>query len=339
MKRKYLILTILFFLICYAGCKDDSAQKESVRIDQNKKQLQETSDNKIILQINKNKFTNKDLKSYIRIHYPDLSEINGNLRLASRVFDSFIEQKAIQSFVKLEDIPFPEEEYKQYIAKLNIRNEKIDRGSIINSIKLQKYLDAYVYKDIDVSSEEIRDYYNKHHDEFTKKREVLLYQIFLKDKEKALNIRSILQKEPERFEDFAASHSESIEAKNGGLLGYFEKGILPKEMEDVVFSLKLNNISPVTESPYGFHIFKVTKQKRGERLLYIKNVESEIKDKLLSMRLTEAYRDFLEKLKNEMHIDVKYNELFFKYQALKGENKDEITQDNSDHNTNNNSSQ
>jgi parvulin-like peptidyl-prolyl isomerase len=196
-----------------------------------------------------------------------------------------------------------------------------------------------VYKDIDVSSEEIREYYNKNHDEFTKKREVLLYQIFLKDKEKAFNIWSILQKEPEKFEELATSYSESIEAKSGGLLGYFEKGILPKEMEDVVFSLKLNKISPVTESPYGFHIFKITNQKRGGRLLYIKNVEAEIKDKLLALKLSEAYRDFLEKLKDEMHIDIRYNELYFKYQALKGENKDEITQDNAADNTDNNSSQ
>jgi len=339
MKRKYLILTILFFLVCCAGCKDDSAQKEIDRMEQNKKQLQETLDNKIILQITENKFTNKDLKNYIRVNYPDLSEINGNLKLASRVFDSFIEEKTTLSFIQLGDIPVSNEEYKQYTANLNIRNEQIDRASIVNTIKLQKYLDTHVYKDIDVGSEEIREYYNKHHGEFTKKREVLLYQVFLKDKDKAFNIWSILQKEPQKFEELAASYSESIEAKSGGLLGYFEKGILPKEMEDVVFSLKLNKISPVTESPYGFHIFKITKQKRGGRLLFIRNVESEIKDKLLALKLTEAYRDFLKKLKNETRIDVRYNELYFKYQALKGENKDEITQNNSAYNTDNNFSQ
>lgn len=339
MKKKYQILIILFFLVYYAGCKDDSANNKTTRIEQDKKQLQETTDNKVILQINENKFTNKDLKNYIRLNYPDLFELNDNLRLASRIFDSFSEQKIIQATVKSADIHVPDEEYKQYTAKLNIRNEKNDRESIIDSIKLQKYLDMNVYKDIDVSSEEIREYYNKNHDEFTKKREVLLYQIFLKDKEKAFNIWSILQKEPEKFEELATSYSESIEAKSGGLLGYFEKGILPKEMEDVVFSLKLNKISPVTESPYGFHIFKITNQKRGGRLLYIKNVEAEIKDKLLALKLSEAYRDFLEKLKDEMHIDIRYNELYFKYQALKGENKDEITQDNAADNTDNNSSQ
>jgi parvulin-like peptidyl-prolyl isomerase len=327
MKRQQLIIIILFFLFVYPSCKDDSAENRIAKLNQEKKQEQEAIDNSIILQIDEKKISNKDLKKYIRINYSDISETETNKKLLSRIFDSFIEYKITTSTAELAKIPVQQEEFDQYIIGLNIQKEKIDRVSIITSIKLQKYLDAYVYKDIDVSQKEIREYYNKNHAEFTKKKEVLLYQILIKDKEKALSIRSILEKNPNEFEELAMSHSVSNEAKDGGLLGYFEEGILPNEMEDVVFSLKLNEISPVTESPYGFHIFKVTKQKKSGRLLFIKNVELQISNKLLSRKLREAYQVFLNNLKSKFHIEIGYNNLYFKYQALKGEIKDENTQE------------
>lgn len=339
MKREQLIIIIIFLLFLYPGCKDDSPEKQMAKLEQQKKQAQDKIDNAIILQINKKTFFNKNLKRYIRINHSDLSVIENNDRLLSRIFDSFIEHKTTTSIPELVEIPVQQEEYDQYVINLNIQKDKIDRSSIINSIKLQKFLDAAVYKDIDVSQEEIRSYYNKNHGEFTKKREVLLYQILLKDKEKALNIRSILEKDPKKFEELAMSHSKSIEAKEGGLLGYFEEGILPKEMEDVVFSLKLNEISPVTESPYGFHIFKVTKQKRSGRLLYIKNVESKIRNKLLSEKLRKAYQHFLNNLKSKFQIEIGYKNLYFKYQPLKGENKNESTQEISANTISDNSSQ
>lgn len=319
MRRVHLILIVIILFILHAGCKHDAAQKKDAGRDQDEVQANEALDKALILQVNKTRYTNKDLKRYIRINYPELMKTKDNLRLLSRIFDMFIEYGISLSIDALAEIKVKPEEYENYITQLAIPKEKIDRASIINSVKLQKYLEATVYKGIDVGKEEIKEYYDQHNDEFTKKEEVMLFQIFVKEREKAIKIKSILDKEPTKFEDLAASESESVEAKNGGLMGYFEKGILPTEMEDVVFSLKINEISPVTESPYGFHIFKVTKQKQGGRLLYIENVEEEIKNKLLSQKLRTAYQDFFDKLKSEQRLDIRYENLFFKYQPIKGE--------------------
>jgi parvulin-like peptidyl-prolyl isomerase len=106
-----------------------------------------------------------------------------------------------------------------------------------------------------------------------------------------------------------------MEASKGGYMGYFEKGTLPKDMEDVVFSLQPYTISPVVESPYGFHIFKVTKKKRG-RLLFQKTVKSEIKNKLLSEKLRQAYRKFLDQAKQTVKINVNHDQLYFDYQPV-----------------------
>jgi parvulin-like peptidyl-prolyl isomerase len=154
----------------------------------------------------------------------------------------------------------------------------------------------------------------------------------VKDKEKAYEIRQTLLKAPKRFAEIAKKESLSMEAKNGGLMGYFEKGTLPKDMEDVVFALKLNVISPVVESAYGYHIFKVTKIKK-ERTLFLDRAKNEIKNKLLSDKLRWVYKNFLARLKKELDIKVKNRSLFFTYQPVKGDaNDNEKTKQNTNPN-------
>ena len=100
-------------------------------------------------------------------------------------------------------------------------------------------------------------------------------------------------------------------------------GILPKEMENVVFSLKINEISPVVESPYGFHIFKITKR-RNKRTLYLSAVREDIRKKILSEKMRTAFEVFLNNLKQNAQITIFHQNLFFNYLPAKGEKNDEI---------------
>ena len=133
---------------------------------------------------------------------------------------------------------------------------------IRNVLKVQKYLLAKAYRDIEVSDGEVARFYETNLREFQKTEEIQLYQIMVKDREKLLGIRSELLNQPSRFEEIARSQSMSPEAANGGAMGFFEKGMLPQEMEEVVFSLNVNEISPIVESPYGFHLFKITQKRK-----------------------------------------------------------------------------
>ncbi len=61
------------------------------------------------------------------------------------------------------------------------------------------------------------------------------------------------------FEELADQHSECQD--QGGDLGYFPRGQMVQEFEDVVFSLQVGQVSEVFQSPFGFHIAKVTDKK------------------------------------------------------------------------------
>jgi len=52
-------------------------------------------------------------------------------------------------------------------------------------------------------------------------------------------------------------------AKAGGDLGFVRRGLLVKEFEEVVFTMKEGEISDIIESPFGFHIAQLI-ERRGE---------------------------------------------------------------------------
>jgi len=78
------------------------------------------------------------------------------------------------------------------------------------------------------------------------------------------DIRTRLQK-GESFTTLARNYSEDPgSASHGGDLGYFSKGQMVKEFEDVAFSTGLNEISGIVKTAFGYHIIMVTDKTQDE---------------------------------------------------------------------------
>lgn len=97
-------------------------------------------------------------------------------------------------------------------------------------------------------------------------------------------------KENGDFEALAKKHSQDPSAANGGDLGWFGKGKMVKEFEDVAFSLKKDEISGVVKTVYGYQIIKITETKEGE----VKGSHILIKGK--------SFQDWLNEQKKEAKI-------------------------------------
>ena len=81
-----------------------------------------------------------------------------------------------------------------------------------------------------------------------------------KAKAKAEDILSQIKKNPKQFEELATKYSQDPEsAKKGGELGVFGRGMMVKPFDDAVFSMKINEVSGIVESDFGYHIIKLTK--------------------------------------------------------------------------------
>lgn len=95
-------------------------------------------------------------------------------------------------------------------------------------------------------------------------------------------IDSVYQKlqEGEAFENLAKLYSEDKGSNsNGGVLRPFEKGGLPKEFEDVAFSMSTpNEYSKPFRTQYGWHIVKFVKK---EGILPFEDLKKDLKKKVL----------------------------------------------------------
>ncbi len=308
MCKKWVIF--LVFLVFFSQCK----KKPGAEGGESPSERAASSERKVILAIGDVSLTNLDLKNFIKLQYADIFEKRNNDKLLSRLFDLFCEQQMILYKANKDGILVDDGEVAAYLGEIQSRrqDQDLDLEMVRNSLKVQKYLLAGAYKDIDVADSEISEYYEAHLGDYQKTEEIELFQIMTSDREKLLGIRSELLRQPARFEEFARSESVAPEAGSGGAMGSFEKGMLPKEMEEVVFSLKVNEISPIVESPYGFHLFKVTR-KRKSRMQLLAAVKDEIRSKLLSAKMTTAYGEFLESIRAEIPVRTLRENLYFTY--------------------------
>ncbi len=74
-----------------------------------------------------------------------------------------------------------------------------------------------------------------------------------------------LRKDPTRFAEVAITSSQDPgSAAQGGDLGWFGRGAMVKPFEDAVFRQRENELGPVVETEFGFHLIKVTGTRKAE---------------------------------------------------------------------------
>jgi peptidyl-prolyl cis-trans isomerase SurA len=96
------------------------------------------------------------------------------------------------------------------------------------------------------------------------------------------------------FEDAAKKYSQdAASAKQFGMLGEFGRGDMVPEFEEVVFNLTPGQLSPVFESPYGYHVVKLL-SRSGDRVkaahILIRPVIDEADEKKVEEKLAEIKR-------------------------------------------------
>lgn len=65
----------------------------------------------------------------------------------------------------------------------------------------------------------------------------------------------------EGFETMAKKYSKCPSGKDGGDLGYFERGQMVKEFEDAAFNMPVGKVSDPIRTQFGWHLIKVCDKK------------------------------------------------------------------------------
>jgi parvulin-like peptidyl-prolyl isomerase len=315
----FLFLTGVFiFLGARCGEKSEQAKSAGVSLDDPQKK------NYVIVKIEDSSYLNSDFEKYVRGTF-------GNDRKAltpvslSRLLDKFIEEKLILQAANNQNISLSWEEKQEYLAKLstelkaegsNSSIEEMDTDILFDRLLIEKYTYTLV-KDIEVKEEEIKEYYDLHKREFMRPQRIEASQILLETEDKAIEVlERVKNASEEEFRKIAEAESIGLEAVKGGRMGVFERGQLPYEMEQVLFSLKEGEVSPVVESSYGYHIFRVDRTFEPE-LISEKEAWPEIKAKILDLKVNFRISSHVEYLKNKIEWSFYPMNLSFPYQRDK----------------------
>ena len=112
------------------------------------------------------------------------------------------------------------------------------------------------------------------------------------------------------FEELASLYSQDPGSRQkGGSLGFVRRGSLVSEFESVAFSQKVNLVSEIIETQFGYHIIE-TEEKRGDKIrvrhiLIVPEIVEE--DESLSYKYALTLKDTAETLKDFKRLTALYS--------------------------------
>ena len=218
------------------------------------------------------------------------------------------------------------EKFNELLKQNGISNDKFEKD-LAQEIKMKKLVE--IIHPVTKSDSQAKDFYNKNIDKFKYPDKVRASHILIsanpveikeeirsKNKtmneievnnqvqkimqeryQKALSIHNQIKHLPDKFEAIARDESDdTMTAKNGGDVGFFSKDEMVKPFADTAFNQKPNTISEVVQTPYGFHIIKVTDRMAAGQQPFEK-VKEQIKMYLIAQEQVKALEAFLSNLK------------------------------------------
>lgn len=214
------------------------------------------------------------------------------------------------------------EQLNSILKQRGISNEQFTQD-MKTQIKIRKLVNSI--EKISVSDAEAQKYYNSHKSEFTHGEQVRASHILvsantlemiqkIKEKNKNINptdlntelekqmaaqkakaeaILAEVKKNPDNFEKIAKQKSDDkTSGERGGELGFFTKEAMVPEFANAAFSMKPNTISEtLVQSPYGFHIIKVTDRMEAGSTPFAK-VKDELKFYLETQKQIAVLKNF-----------------------------------------------
>lgn len=180
-----------------------------------------------------------------------------------------------------------------------------------DQLMTQKLVTYEVKSRVSVSPGDVVEYYKAHSLEFLQGDRVRLQQILVRigsrsEDEAKTFAESLVEKltQGESFEELAKTYSEGSEAKEGGEMGWIEKGQLVGAIDEKVFTMNPGEITPPIQTSLGFHIFKVVeRQAASEKPLA--EVRDKVQEIIFRERLRERLEGWIKNLKKNAYISIR----------------------------------
>ena len=157
--------------------------------------------------------------------------------------------------------------------------------------------------EIQVSDEEIKEYYENNENMFVGQETVRAKHILVETIDKASQIVDEIR-EGLSFEEAASKYSSCPSKAQGGDLGQFTRGSMVPEFEEVAFKLNIGEVSEPVKTQFGYHLIKV--EEKGEQTSKkFDEVEVEIRNNILQEKQNKKYMELTMELKDKYQVVLK----------------------------------
>ncbi len=233
-----------------------------------------------------------------------------------------VAEHALKFAYQQRDVSFAEIKTAQFIAQTNVTPAQVkayyelhkDKFKVPAQVKLEFVLlsAAGLVSKMQVTDAEVKQFYDDNAAKFQGDEQRQASHILIgfgitatpeekaAAKDKAADILMQLKKDPKRFEELAIKNSQDPgSASKGGDLGSFGRGAMVKPFEDAVFGLKVDQISGLVESEFGYHIIKlngITGQSSS-----FESMKAQIKGELIFQKAQAMYAELADDFSNTVY--------------------------------------
>jgi peptidyl-prolyl cis-trans isomerase C len=223
-----------------------------------------------------------------------------------------VEDAAVDNEINAMKKQFPDEqEFKKALVKSNTSEAEM-KSQVKKRLAVQQFIDEQFARNVTVSDNEAKSYYNSHKDVFKVPEQVRARHILIRvdagadESKKAATRKKLkeIQKRLRNSEDFvmlAKAYSEGSSEARGEAV-YFRKGQMEKPFEEAAFALKPGEVSDIVETSAGYHLINVVGLK-PETMMTFEEVQDRIKQHLKEQKIKKKVQRYLEKLKRKAKIE------------------------------------
>lgn len=256
----------------------------------------------------------------------ELANLRSNL-LSRLVEDSLVDQKIQQLGLSVSD-----QEVETAIRDVQKQN-KLTREQLVNALQVQG-MDFEVYKaklrkqilrfkligrevqsKVEVTSQQVRDYFREHLDDFRQAPFMRISRITFPvpkaaDAKQRAAIRAKAEAARQRLadgEDLATVlKGYAVDGSaDGGDMGIFKEGELTPVFDRAIRDLKQGEVSNIVAAPNGdLYLFKVDVRKPGT-IRQFDTVKGDIEQILLEQNREKRFQDWVKNLRQEAYIDIR----------------------------------
>ncbi len=279
---------------------------------------------RIVAIVNDDLITLSDFNKYLVSLPKQTVEINKDQALNDLIEQMILTQEAAKLGITVTDaeidrsienvkgkVGMSDEQMNEMLTKQNLTPEQF-RNQWRLQILSGKLVSTLVKGRIAVTDEEIKDLYKQYYGEIENADEVEIAHILISfdasKEQQALQKATMvaeLAKSGSNFSKLVSEYSDDTFSKDkGGVLGYFKKGELVSELDDVISDTEVGKTSGPVKTISGFHIIKVLDRKTLDESS-VDQYREQLRQEIYKQKVTEELEKYIDGIRENAYIEIK----------------------------------